>query len=408
MYGQYPDPFQQQPSVTEKQTKKIRIGIVIVIAVFSILAGALAAGFGVYYAIDGKNMSEIEKMTGEIELLQNTVKQIDTDIAPQNIKIDTDSAGVTVIAEKVKPSIAGIQVTIPSSRVQNGIFSYDTEAQTSSGSGIILTSDGYIGTNHHVIQDAINNPDAILQVVLNDKSVYNAEITGFDSENDLAVVKIDASGLPAAELGDSNELKVGEIAVAIGNPLGLQFAGSVTVGYISALDRNINGENTAETLIQTDAAINPGNSGGALLNGKGQVIGITSSKISSTSVEGLNFAIPISFASPIFNDIIRYGYVKDRPATGITGETVSEMMSIWYNIPQGLYVTDVDAGSGAADAGIRTGDIITAVEGSPIKSMSDLKAINKNHSVGDTLTFTVYRNGSEFSVTLTLNEDKGG
>ncbi|PWM43999.1 MAG: peptidase S1 [Clostridiales bacterium] len=408
MYGQYPDPYQNQPQAETKKTSKISLGAVVFIIIISIILGGAATGTSVYFAIKNNNQNELTQLSGEVDMLKNTIKQINTSTSPQNIKINTDSTGVTAIAEKVKPSIVGIQLTVPSSRVQNGFFSYDTQPQSSSGSGVILSDDGYIGTNYHVIESAIGNSSAILQVVLNDGTTYDAKVIGHDSQNDLAVIKIEALGLPAAELGNSSELKVGEIAVAIGNPLGLQFAGSVTVGYISALDRNLNGENTSETLIQTDAAINPGNSGGALINGKGQVIGITSSKISSTDVEGLNFAIPISFASPIFNDIMEYGYVKDRPATGITGQEVTTTMAHWYNVPQGLYVTAVEKDSGAANADIQVGDIIVSVDDTPIKSMSDLKAINKNHSVGDVLSFTIYRKDSKFTVAVTLSEDKGG
>lgn len=208
-------------------------------------------------------------------------------------------------------------------------------------------------------------------------------------------------------MGTSEELKVGEIVVAIGNPLGTQFAGTVTMGIISALDRSISSENTAETLIQTDAAINPGNSGGALINSKGEVIGITSSKIADTDVEGLGFAIPIDFAKPIIEDIIQYGYVKDRPATGISGQTISSSMSRYYNLPSGILVTDVANDSGADIAGLQKYDIITEINGKQISSMSDIQKINDEHSVGDIIQITFYRNKEYYTVNLKLLEDRG-
>ena len=313
------------------------------------------------------------------------------------------------IANVVRPSVVGIRVVIPSSKIQSGFFWYETGVSESTGSGIILTSDGYIATNYHVVSYYDEYDDVIISVILEDGTELEAELIGGDEANDLAVIKANTNGmeLPSATLGDSSELQVGEIVVAIGNPLGTQFAGTVTMGIVSALDRNISSENTAETLIQTDAAINPGNSGGALINSQGQVIGITSSKIADTEVEGLGFAIPIDFAKPIIEDIIQYGYVKDRPATGISGQTISSSMSRYYGLPQGVMVTAVDVNSGADIAGIEEYDIITEIDGVAITSMSDIQAINETHSVGDILQVTFYRNRQYYTVNLKLLEDRG-
>ena len=209
-------------------------------------------------------------------------------------------------------------------------------------------------------------------------------------------------------MGDSDALRVGDVAIVIGNPLGEVFAGSVTVGYISALNRNISGENGAETLIQTDAAINPGNSGGALVNGNGQIVGITSSKIASSDVEGLGFAIPINYALPLVNDLISYGYVKGRACTGISdGQSITEMMSYFYGYPVGLYITEVEEGSGAALAGLKKGDVVVSVDGSTVSSLADIQTLNRLHQVGDHVTVRYYRNGTYTEVSLILGEDRG-
>ena len=300
-------------------------------------------------------------------------------------------------------------MVIPSSKIHSGFFWYETGESESTGSGIILSADGYIATNYHVVSYYDEYENVIISVILEDGTELEAELIGGDEANDLAVIKANTNGLelPAATIGRSSELQVGEVVVAIGNPLGTQFAGTVTMGIVSALDRNISSENTAETLIQTDAAINPGNSGGALINSKGEVIGITSSKIADTDVEGLGFAIPMDFANPIIEDIIEYGYVKDRPATGISGQTISASMARYYGFPTGVLVTDVATDSGADLAGIQEYDIITEINGVEISSMSDIQAINETHKVGDIIQVTFYRNREYHTVNLKLLEDRG-
>jgi serine protease Do len=231
---------------------------------------------------------------------------------------------------------------------------------------------------------------------------------GYDLETDLAVLKIDAKGLTPAEFGDSDALQVGELVVAIGNPLGFELFGTTTCGIVSALNREVTINEKDMTLIQTDAAINSGNSGGPLLNCYGQVIGINSAKMSSTygsaTVEGLGFAIPISDAQDIINDLINYGYVAGRPQLGITGVNVTESDSERYSMPQGVYVYSVTEDSAAYEAGIRQGDIITSIAGQEITTMDELNEVKNEYNAGDTITIGLYRSGETLEVRLTLQE----
>ena len=424
-YNNENDYYYTQPAKTKKSALPVICTILCVLLVFS-LASTAAVTFlylrntsntmsveeireELYEELKEQYSSEIEDLNSTIELLKTNISkspQISESIVSQ---LEELTSPVVAIANVVRPSVVGIRVVIPSSKIQSGFFWYETGVSESTGSGIILTSDGYIATNYHVVSYYDEYDDVIISVILEDGTELEAELIGGDEANDLAVIKANTNGmeLPSATLGDSSELQVGEIVVAIGNPLGTQFAGTVTMGIVSALDRNISSENTAETLIQTDAAINPGNSGGALINSQGQVIGITSSKIADTEVEGLGFAIPIDFAKPIIEDIIQYGYVKDRPATGISGQTISSSMSRYYGLPQGVMVTAVDVNSGADIAGIEEYDIITEIDGVAITSMSDIQAINETHSVGDILQVTFYRNRQYYTVNLKLLEDRG-
>jgi serine protease Do len=313
-------------------------------------------------------------------------------------------SAVTEIAKKVGPSIVGIRMTVSPQR--RGYYSFGSQA--AEGSGIVISKDGYIMTNYHVVQYADpksgNSSNTVLEVFLPDKRQAKAKFIGGDQVTDLAVIKIELDNLPAAELGDSSELEVGELAVAIGNPLGMEFAGSVTVGVISALNRTIDKEGL--DLIQTDAAINPGNSGGALVNSQGQVIGINSAKIADTGIEGLGFAIPINDAKPIVDQLKMFGYVKGRPFIGISGQDITETISEAYGLPVGIYITDVTEGSGADKAGLMRGDILTSLDGKEVKSLNDLDAIKKGYKAGDTVKVTIVRDGVKKTLSLTFSEEK--
>jgi serine protease Do len=233
-----------------------------------------------------------------------------------------------------------------------------------------------------------------------------AKFIGGDQKSDLAVIKIDKKKLPKAKLGDSDTLEVGELAVAIGNPLGLEFQGSVTVGVISALNRTISIDDRTMNLIQTDAAINPGNSGGALLNSKGEVIGINTIKISISGVEGLGFAIPVNEAKPIVDQLIMFGYVKGRPYIGISGREITETLSYLYDIPVGIYILDVVKDSGAEKAGIRKGDTLVSLDGVDVRTMKEVDTIKDKYKAGDTVSAVVVRNGKKIKLSLTFTEDK--
>ncbi len=304
------------------------------------------------------------------------------------------------ISKKVGPAVVGVTSTM---KANTGIFGSSTYAE-GTGSGIIISDDGFIVTNNHVIEGA-----SAITVTLNTGSEYEAELIGSDSKTDLAVLKISPKEpLTVAELGDSSTLEVGERAVAIGNPLGMEFFGSTTQGIISAVNRTITVENTTMTVIQTDAAINQGNSGGALVNAYGQVIGINAVKISSSTVEGMGFAIPISDAKPVLQDLIEYGYVKGRPVIGITSRDVNEYMAQRQGWPVGVQVMGVESGSGAAAAGLEQGDIIVKADGKAVTSTSELNNIKDKHKAGETIKLEVYkyRSGTTKSINVKLSEQR--
>lgn len=323
------------------------------------------------------------------------------------IAIPEKIPSVVEIAQKAGPSIVGIRVTLPS--VINRFFNTgENKSRGAEGSGIILDQNGYILTNYHVVQEADprNDPEkeTALEVFLPDKRRANAKFIGGDSLNDLAVIKIALKNLPIANLGDSSKLKVGALAVAIGNPLGLEFAGSVTSGVISALNRSVMVEDRELELIQTDAAINPGNSGGALVNSDGKVVGVNTVKISVTGVEGIGFAIPINNAKPIIGQLIKYGYVKGRPFIGISGQEISAEIAERYDLPQGIFVMKVREESGAERAGIRKKDIIVSLAGKKVTSMQQLNSVKKGFKSGDTVKTVVIRNNRRLILNLTFSE----
>ena len=312
---------------------------------------------------------------------------------------ETDSP-VVAIAAKVSPSVVGIKVTY-SYEIFRG-YSTETEGE---GSGIIYSEDGYIVTNYHVIEEAIDEETAKVEVALQGSEEWiEATIVGHDEITDLAVIKIDKKGLQAAEFGTSNDLKVGDIAVAIGNPLGSDFAGTVTSGVISALDRSVTTDGRTYKLLQTDAAINTGNSGGALANSKGQVIGINTVKIVATGVEGIGFAIPSDEALPIIKELIKNKKVS-RPSIGIAGINVTESIAKAYNMTEGVYVSEVLKDSPAEKAGFKTGDIIIKAEGKAIKTMDELNNIKYKYKVGDTFKVTVLRGTKEVELSVVLGEE---
>lgn len=304
------------------------------------------------------------------------------------------------------PSVAALTqnsvVEIRTESVSNSLFlrQFVTEG---AGSGVIISEDGYIVTNNHVIEDARS-----ILVALHDGTTYEAQLVASDSKMDIGVIKIEASGLTPAILGDSDSLSVGEPVVAVGNPLG-QLGGTVTNGIVSALDREIILNNEHRNLLQTNAAINPGNSGGGLFNADGELIGIVVAKSSGEDVEGLGFAIPINDAKPIIEDLIAQGYVGVRVSLGITAlDLTTPQLAAQYGFKTpGVYVQSVIENSSAANGGLQPGDCFVSIDDTAIEAISDITSILNESSVGDQLMITVKRDGKIVELTLTLQEKKG-
>lgn len=297
-------------------------------------------------------------------------------------------------------SVVSINTTSTSG---TNIFGQAVET-ASAGSGFIISQDGYIVTNYHVVKGATS-----VKVTLYNGDTYDATVIGGDSDYDVAVIKIDATGLSPVTLGNSEDVNVGDTVLAIGNPLG-ELTFSMSQGIVSCCDRAINVDGTPFNMIQVDASINPGNSGGPLVNLYGEVVGIVSAKYSSysdTSVEGLGFAIPINDVKNIISDLIQYGYVTGKPYMGITGVTMSASVAQQYGVTNavlGVYVATVEDGSCSAKAGLQPGDIITAMDEDDVVTFQDLEAAKATHQAGDTVTLTVFRNGEKLELSLTLDE----
>lgn len=303
------------------------------------------------------------------------------------------------VVEMAAPSVVGIDAVFEQT------VSYWGRAQTyevpGSGSGVILTEDGYIGTCAHVVVGAKS-----IKVTLNDDTSYDATIIGTDVRNDVAIIKIEATGLTPAALGDSDMLTVGEDVIAIGNPLG-ELRGTATSGIISAVRRTIEVEGNTMELVQTDAAISPGNSGGGLFNASGKLIGIVNAKVSDTTAEGLGFAIPVNNVLNEINDLLNYGYVTGRAYLGVYTQNVTLRSDFGYFFSGGtncVQIADLVSGSAAEQAGLKVGDLILAIDGTEITSNSDLTDVIARYNAGDTATFTIQRSGSRSDVKVTFAE----
>lgn len=370
------------------------------------VSGVLGAGL-----VIGVCLGIPDVRTGLLKATNETVStstsnQKTTQLNTTQLSLESYSEIGISVAQKVLPSIVGIKVEYPVS----SIFVQQQQSTASAeGSGIIISEDGYILTNNHVINSSssssyysLGEATKVSVYLYNDETEYEAKVVGTDEETDLAVIKIEKEGLQVAELGDSDSVEVGEFAMAVGNPLGMQ--SSVTAGMIGAVDREItDSDGKTYKLIQTDAAINSGNSGGALVNSKGQVIGINTLKIASTGVEGMGFAIPINSAKPIYEQLITYNKVK-RPYIGISGRDLSKDVAERNNLPQGIYVVGVDEFSAGEKAGIKAGDVIIKADGQEIKTMTELNSIKNEHQIGETMTITVSRDGKEKDLKITLQE----
>ena len=358
-----------------------------------------------------------EKLIGDTPSSISTITTGDSSAGTVDfVKLSDYSDTAVYASNKILPSIVGIKITYNVTTSSMYSFFGDNEKSTAeasaSGSGIIISNDGYILTNNHVVDSSsksvyyeISEAKSVKVKLYNDKTEYEAKIVGKDSQTDLAVLKIDKNDLTAAEFADSDKVKVGEFAMAVGNPLDL--GSTITCGVISAVNREVKDseENTKYVCLQTDAAINSGNSGGALVNSKGQVIGVNTLKISSTGVEGIGFAIPINSTINITKDLIKDGKVK-RPFIGITGRDINEEIAKKYNLPEGVYVVSVEEYSAAEKAGIKAQDVITSIDGKEIKTMNELNEIKNKHSVGDKIKIKIQRDGKGKEITVKLGETK--
>jgi serine protease Do len=396
-----------QEAINSKNKKKKNKGLIaFIVSVCSVFAIALLglAGYGAYNLLQNSNLPFIAANNSNSSASQaqkiNDSPAIKIESQPQTSTAGTASGQMTVqlVAKNVRPSVVGI-VT----------YSLQQMGELGEGSGIIMSADGFIITNNHVISGASK-----IQVVLSDNTKYTATVIGADSRSDLAVLKIDAKNLKYATFGNSDQLTVGDSVLAIGNPGGLEFAGSVTEGIVSALNRTVISQDSGYSMdyIQTDASINPGNSGGALVNMYGQVVGINAAKIAAVDYEGIGFSIPIKAALPIINDLKQYGYVQNRVKLGISCTVFDKSEAQLYNAQVGLLIASVDPTSDAAKMGVQQNDIITKVDGKAVTATRDLLNEENKFKAGQSLTLTIFRlsrdgTNKTFDVSVKLMEDRG-
>ena len=379
-----------------KNSNRKQIATTVVASFVSAVVGG-ACALGVYVGLNKEPAKAIETSK------TNTSTVVETS-NPNLSQVSLTNYSDTAIyaAQKALPSMVSISVE------------YDVnymgmkKAVAGSGSGVILSEDGYILTNNHVISSAdsssfyqVSDAKSIKVKIYGDDIEYSAEIIGTDSQTDLAVLKIDKTGLTPAELGDSSSVQIGEFVLAIGNPYNLDY--SVTAGIISALNREMTVENTTYNVIQADCAINSGNSGGALVNGKGEVIGITTLKLAGDGIEGVSFAIPVNETVPIYKELIEKGKIS-RPFVGISGIDLDEATAIRNGLTKGIYVDSVVSGSGAEDAGIMAGDVIVSFDGKDVSTMDELNAIKNTKNIGDKIEIKLYRKSELKTFTITLKE----
>lgn len=367
--------MQTPPEFRSKTYVPVRNKIITTVGII-LLSGVV--GFGTGYA--GSHLSNNANVT----IQQQTNKSNSGTVQVSD---------VSDIVEKCKDSV--VEITTESVSSGNSIFGQ--YVSQGAGSGVIISKDGYIVTNNHVVSGATS-----LKVTTTDGTEYDASVVGKDSQTDLAVIKVDANNLQAATLGDSDILQVGDPAIAIGNPLG-ELGGTVTTGIISATDRQITIDDETMTLLQTDAAINPGNSGGGLFNADGNLIGIVNAKESSTGIEGLGFAIPITPAQDIITELMQNGSVTSRPALNVSlYDYTSNNQGQYSKYEDGCYIVQIVKNGAADKAGLKQNDRILSFDGEQIQSTSDVKNVLKKHKIGDTVKMVVERDSKKVSVEITL------
>ena len=389
-FGEVP-PMSQKPHTpkNKKHSRGLALGLCGVAAACLLFAGGAVVGNMAFGGNANSDSGASASTSDSAPTLQiNSKPESDSSNSSDNYDTADGMAGEDIY-KKVNPSVVSVIST--------------TSEGTGSGSGVIMSKDGYIITNNHVVDGAQS-----VSVQLSDGTSLDAKIIGTDEQTDLAVIKVTpTSDLTAAEFGDSDELEPGEYAYAIGSPGGVQFANTITGGRISAINRDLTVNDRVMTLIQTDASINNGNSGGALINKYGQVVGITSAKLSgnafgSATVEGMGFAIPINTAKDIVDELIQNGYVSGRPSIGITGQNVESA----DGKVSGVQVYSIDSRAKAAGEGLQVGDVITAVDGTPTPDMDKVNELKQDKKAGDKLTLSVYRisTGKTLNITITLTD----
>ena len=392
------DPTRRDPIPVAPRTRKSHLAAKRTAAIFcACLLTSAAAGFGGGYLASTLTEPAVSAAAGSQS--GTTLSTSASPAANASTTPNTTSSGAAMTVSQVVEAVSDSVVEISTEVTQENIFRQMVTAQAA-GSGVIISEDGYIVTNNHVIENGQN-----ITVRLKDGTSYPATLVGTDPQTDVAVLKIEATGLTAAQVGSSEGLQVGDTVIAIGNPLG-ELGGTVTNGIVSATSRQIELEGETMTLLQTNAAINPGNSGGGLFNDQGQLVGIVVAKSSGSGVEGLGFAIPVDTAKAVWEDLITNGYVTGRGELGISVIDVTDQrMALMYRLPQlGVYVAGIENGSAAQMAGLQVGDGVLAVNGTEVSSTSELKGELEKYGAGDQVTLTVLRDNGQQDVEVTLQE----
>lgn len=396
----YESAYSEKPvPITEKKAKgtgKRLLSVVLVIALIALACGATAVGVSVYWNQKMQVFDDV--MEDKLEVLQDKISALQGGNAG-SATIPTVEGALTpgaVYAQNVQAVVA-----ISNQALTTNIYGQVSQT-ASSGSGFIISENGYVVSNYHVVEGASK-----LSVLTSDGKEYDAQLVGYDAANDLSVLKIEGEGFPYVKMGSSDALSVGDQVMAIGNPLG-ELTSTLTVGYVSAKDREVNTDGTYLNMLQTDAAINSGNSGGPLFNSYGEVVGITTAKYSGTSnsgatIEGIGFAIPIDDVAGMIQDLMKQGYVSGA-YLGVMVRDMDSAVSQAYGLPMGVYVDEVTKGSCADVAGVQAKDIIIGLAGQKIESMSQLTRVLRDLEPGDTTTITVYRSGAQLDMNITLDE----
>ncbi len=400
-----PNNYKAVYEIDNKPKKKSNFGRNVVIPFFSGVVGC-AVVLGTCFGIPSIRN---EIMGTGASNLSNSSSGSQSSGYVDQVSLSNYSDTAVYAANKILPSIVGIQIEYNVTSMFSMFGGSQTSTASATGSGIIISDDGYILTNNHVVSSSeaeayyqVSEATKITVSLFNDDKQYEAKIVGTDAETDLAVIKIDATGLTKAEFADSDSIKVGEFAMAVGSPLGLQ--STITCGVVSAVNREVTDtDGKTYTLIQTDAAINAGNSGGALVNSEGKVIGVNTLKLTGSDVEGMGFAIPINSTTDITSQLIQYSKVR-RPYIGVTGMDLNAETAEKNNLVEGIYVKNVETFSAAEKGGIKIGDVIIKADGKDVKTMDELNEIKNSHNIGDEMTITVNRNGEQKDLTIRLGE----